>query len=159
MSSSKAVRTGCTLLVGCVLLPAVAWFLDIGLGRMLAVVAVFTLLPAAAGVLPGLSVAGWLGAIGGLIPMLLVGPVLWWMGGLGEIGFLRFAVGWGLFILSASILQAGMIVVGQSALRLAAHRASGFQCRDCGRNVSRYEVHAREDLHLCADCARWMQDA
>ena len=81
---------------------------------MLVIVAVFTLLPAVGGVLPRLR---WLLAIGGTIPMLLFGPVLWWMGVLGEIGLLRFTVGWGLVILTASTLQAGVIVVGRDALR------------------------------------------
>ena len=159
MSSSKAVRIGLTLLAGCALVPAVAWLLDIAIGRMLVLVAIFALLPAAGGMLPILPGAGWLLAVGGNIPMLLFGPVLWWMGVLGEIGFLRFAIGWGLFILGASILQAGTIAVGRNALRIAANNASCFQCRDCGRDVSRYEVHAREDLCLCSDCARWMRDA
>ena len=95
MSSSKAVRIGLTLLAGCALVPAVAWLLDIAIGRMLVLVAIFALLPAAGGMLPRLPGAGWLLAVGGNIPMLLFGPVLWWMGVLGEIGFLRFAIGWG----------------------------------------------------------------
>ncbi len=104
------------------MVPAVAWLLDIAIGRTLVIVAVFTLLPAVGGVLPRLPLAGWLLAIGGLIPMLLFGPVLWWTGVLGEIGFLRFAGGWGLLILGSSTLQAGIIVVGRDALRMAADR-------------------------------------
>ena len=124
MSISKAVRIGSTLLAGCALVPAVAWLLDIAVGRMLVIVAVFVLLPAVGGVLPRLTVASWLVAVGGLVPMLLSGPVLWWMGVLGEIGFLRFAGGWGLFVLGASILQAGITVGGRDALRMAANRDS-----------------------------------
>ena len=116
MATNKVVRIriGIGLLVGCASVSTAGWLLDVGIVRMLIFVVTFVLLPSVGGILPALPFARGLLAIGGFVPMVLVGPLLWWIGLLGETRSLPLSVGWGLFILGASLLQVGIIVIGRS---------------------------------------------